>query len=142
MPPAVTHRVRGHHASAVHDLTAGHLQATRLLLDLTGNAGDDDRFRAILHDADPLRRLLPDHLAHRDRLIAWSAATNLDDAEDAPFAGAGESAHLRHHLAERLWLTFPAAEGPTAHGSGGRGETQQAAGVRLIVQLRGDGAPR
>jgi hypothetical protein len=113
MPPAVTHRVRGHHASAVHDLTAGHPRATRLLLDLTGNAGDDDKFRAVLHDADTLRRLLPDHLAHRDRLIAWSAATNLDDAEDAPFAGAGESAHLRHHLAERLWLTFPAAEGTT-----------------------------
>ncbi|MFC4117433.1 ATP-binding protein [Nonomuraea zeae] len=110
LPPLPDGRARAPYASAVHDLTRGYQRATRELTELLRSAGDDHTFRGILHSDKTLHRLLPDHLPQRERLVAWSAVRNVDDAENTSFEGTGSASHLRQELADQLWLTTQSEE--------------------------------
>ncbi|WP_431931600.1 hypothetical protein [Nonomuraea jabiensis] len=129
MPGLPTGRTAAVYARAVHELTGGYPYAARELGDLLGNAEDDDEFRAILHEKDALRRLMPDHLPRRDLLMAWSAARNVDDAENALLDGASTASHLRRELTERLWLTTQSA----AESRGGTWERSSSGGEEITV---------
>ncbi|WP_103961477.1 hypothetical protein [Nonomuraea solani] len=98
----------GPYAIAAWELTRGYPSATGLLIELTGNVGDDDEFRGVLYKDNALYRLLPERLPYRDLLIAWSAVRNVDDAIDAPFTGLAPQ--LRDELADRLWLVGQSLE--------------------------------
>ncbi|MGW0194686.1 hypothetical protein [Nonomuraea sp. NPDC003201] len=129
MPGLPTGGTAAVHERAVHELTGGYPYAARELGDLLGKAADDDEFRAILHEKDALRRLMPDHLPRRDLLMAWSAARNVDDAENALLDGASTASHLRRELAERLWLTTRSA----AENRGGGWERSSSGGEEITV---------
>ncbi|MET7337166.1 hypothetical protein [Nonomuraea sp. NPDC005650] len=129
MPGLRTGRTAAVHARAVHELTGGYPYAAGKLGDLLGNPKDDDEFRAILCEKDALRRLMPDHLPRRDLLMAWSAARNVDDAENALPDGASTASHLRRELAERLWLTAQSA----AENRGVTWEHSSSDGERITV---------
>jgi hypothetical protein len=110
LPPLPDGRAGAPYASAIHDLTGGYQYATRELTELLRSAGDDHKFRGILHSDHTLHRLLPDHLPQRDRLVAWSAVRNVDDAENTAFEGTGSASHLRQDLADQLWLSTQSEE--------------------------------
>ncbi|MFG6200400.1 hypothetical protein [Nonomuraea sp. JJY05] len=129
MPGSPTGRTAAVYAHAVHELTGGYPYAAGKLGDLLGNAEDDDEFRAILHEKDALRRLMPDHLPRRDLLMAWSAARNVDDAENALLDGTSTASHLRRELAERLWLTTQS----TAENRRGTWERSSTGGEEITV---------